>query len=163
VERWKPIEETFCVYEVSDYGRIRNKKTNRILKPRPSKTGYLRIHVNTQDGRKDLYIHRLVANAFCFRNDGCNVVNHIDFDHTNNNAENLEWTTQSNNILYSMDAGRYPNNQTPVTVIGKKNGKRYLFHSYHDAARATGCDHKSIIRSCKLGNKTKNGFVWKMV
>ena len=38
-EIWKDIED-FPNYEVSDQGRVRNKKTGHILSPVPDKDGY---------------------------------------------------------------------------------------------------------------------------
>ena len=42
-------------------------------------------------------IHRLVATAFCNREDDCNVIDHIDRNPANNNYENLRWTSTSGN------------------------------------------------------------------
>lgn len=55
---------------------------------------------------KTLLVHRLVAEAFCAKPDGCNVVNHLDSDRRNNRASNLEWTTQRGNIEHAKIAGR---------------------------------------------------------
>lgn len=162
-EEWKPIKDADHLF-VSNYGRVMNSKTGKMLTPRQTYTGYLRIHMPMKNGkRKDAYIHRLVAEAFCFHPKGCDIVNHIDFDNTNNHAENIEWTTQYNNILYSMDNGRYPTKQKPIMVIGEKDGIKCFYHSYHDASRAIGCDEKTIIRSCKTGKRTKDNFLWKKV
>ena len=119
-EEWKPVKEDANLL-VSNYGRVMNSTTGKILKPRPTKTGYLRVHTMIVNGkRKDLYIHRLVAEAFCYRHEGCNVVNHIDFDNSNNHAENLEWTTQKYNIMHSMDNGRYPEKIKQLMLFGKR-------------------------------------------
>ena len=162
-EVWKPVREANHIL-VSNFGRVMNANTGKVLKGRPIKTGYLRVHLPVKNGkRSDAYIHRLVADAFCFHPEGYDVVNHIDFDNTNNRADNLEWTTQKSNILHSMDVGRYPNSKTPVRVLGEKDGIKYLFHSAHDAAKATNCDEKTILRSCKLGKRTSKGYLWKKV
>ena len=74
-------------YEVSNVGRVRNKKTNRLLKPVLNREGgYYRVSLN---GIR-YYIHRLVADAF-FDGDHRDMdVNHIDGDRLNNNLSNLE-------------------------------------------------------------------------
>jgi hypothetical protein len=42
-------------------------------------------------------VHRLVADAFCDKSEGLDVVDHIDHDRSNNNAENLRWVNASAN------------------------------------------------------------------
>lgn len=160
-EKWKAIP--IChAYEVSNYGRVRNAD-GLILAPRKTKTGYQRIHFTIDGKRKDMYIHRLVAEAFCERTDGCDIVNHKDFNPANNHADNLEWTTQRGNVIYSMNVGRVGRFPNAKMIIGEKAGVRYLFRSSREAAQAIGCDHKTILRGCKTGRRTKHGYLWEKV
>lgn len=50
-------------------------------------------------------MHRLVASAFIDKPDGCDIVNHLDGDKTNNRVDNLEWTTVSGNAAHAVEAG----------------------------------------------------------
>ena len=145
-------------YEVSNKGNVRNRETGHIMTPRPTKTGYLRVHLPVQIGRKDFYIHRLVAESFCIQPDGCNVVNHIDNNNQNNSAENLEWTTPLGNVYHGMIQKRFRLNAVPV--VGYKDGKWFCFISAHQAEYKTGCDHSSIIKCCKGKKHTVKGFTW---
>ena len=163
VEAWKPVPGTDGKYLVSDLGRVYGTKTKTILRPRSIPNGYLRVHIPINGERKDAYIHRLVAEAFCERHDGCNVVNHIDNDPANNRASNLEWTTQRGNVLHAMKQGRVKKFRNAIKVIGIKDGVTYEFRSMNEAAEFTGCDSKTIWYDCKTGIKAKNGFVWKEV
>lgn len=158
-EIWKPISETTKDYEVSNFGRIMNMKTGKLIVPRPIKTGYLRVHLPVIGGRKDFYIHRLVAEAFCEHREGCNVVNHIDNNKQNNHADNIEWVTPFENVHHGMRQKRYRLNA--VRVIGTKDGNSVEYISTRQAEVATGCDHSSIIRCCKGKLKTTNGYLWK--
>lgn len=161
-EEWKLIPETKH-YAVSNHGRVRNEKTGQVLKPRPSAHGYQRVHLPVDEDRKDFYIHRLVADAFCDHPAGCDVVNHIDFDVKNNRADNLEWTTQRSNIFHSMDAGRMRGWPSAVPVIGIKDGQETLFRSTHEAEVETGCDHKLIVECCKGIRQHIHGYEWNYV
>ena len=65
------------------------------------------VMLRKEGKRKNFYVHRLVAEAFCERTHG-NVVNHIDYNKRNNAASNLEWCTQKENIHHSIEHYRKP-------------------------------------------------------
>lgn len=48
-------------------------------------------------GRKNFYVHRLVAEAFLAPDLERTHVNHKDYDTSNNGVDNLEWVTQQEN------------------------------------------------------------------
>lgn len=99
-EIWKPIEEYEGLYEVSNLGRVKNKN-GVIIKGSTASTGGYHTVVLCKNGQKRGHrVHRLVAKAFVPNPRGVNVVNHIDECKTNNNAENLEWVTQKENVNY---------------------------------------------------------------
>lgn len=159
-EVWKRILQSDKFYEISNLGRVRNGKTMKILTPRPTKTGYLRIHISVGNGRKDFYIHRLVAEAFCNHPQNCDIVNHLDNDITNNCASNLEWTTQTANIDYCQKQGRASRLRIPV--IGTKNQKETWFPSIFEAAKMTNCHSSDISKCCRgLRYSTPNGYTWR--
>ena len=60
-------------------------------------------------------VHRLVAEAFCDKKAGCDVVNHIDNDPSNNEASNLEWTTQKGNMEHAAKQGRMNSKKRKIT------------------------------------------------
>ena len=162
VEIWATIKEN-PRYAVSNLGNVKNVLTGKMLKPRPTHTGYLRVQVTTERGRTDLYVHRLVADAFCEHPDGCNVVNHKDYNNQNNKAENLEWTTQKDNFLYSLRNGRMKKFPLETPVSCTKDGVTITYCSTREASISIGCDHKTVIRSCKTGRPSTNGYIWKRV
>lgn len=84
---WR-IVEGFTDYEVSSKGEIRNSRTNKVLKGRPtnSRTPQLKVRL----AGKELYVHRIVASSFYRPLLEGEVVNHIDNDPRNNAVDNLE-------------------------------------------------------------------------
>ena len=96
MERWKKIPE--YDYKASTLGRVKNIKTNHILKGKLTKDGYKSVQLN----RKELLIHRIIAKIFIVNNENKPQVNHIDGDKTNNIINNLEWCTQSENQKHAF-------------------------------------------------------------
>lgn len=112
VEEWRDVKGYEGLYQVSNLGRIKslfswdvNKKKyvtgGKILKDRDNGTGYRCVTIQYKNKVKVFYVHRLVAEAFCEKKDGANVVNHKDYDRSNNNANNLEWCTTIENVDWS--------------------------------------------------------------
>lgn len=103
IEEWKTIEINQN-YEISNLGRIRNKRTNYILKPHTRPDGYCSVLVLTGFKKYSrVYIHRLVAKYFIPNPLNKPYINHKDFNPRNNCIDNLEWVTQSENNLWSSE------------------------------------------------------------
>ena len=94
----------FSMYKISNYGNVHSLYKNRILKPQ-TLSGYKYVSLINQKTKKTINIgnHRLVAYLFLDdKPQNANIVNHIDENKLNNHYKNLEWTTASGNINYSL-------------------------------------------------------------
>lgn len=100
-ETWKPLNP---FYSVSNFGRIRNDETNRILSGSLHKDGYIFV---TIDGTQ-IPLHRLIALVFCDGFEEGKVINHKDGNRQNNFADNLEWVTQQENVKHSHSSDLQP-------------------------------------------------------
>lgn len=131
-EIWKTIRE-FPSYEVSNKGRIRNKKTRRILRPSDNGRGYLMLILYKDKSVKQYprYIHRLVADAFLPKKEGSSQINHIDGNKQNNVADNLEWCTPKENVIHAYQNNLNPHKQA-VRIV--ETGE--VFESQTDCAKA---------------------------
>ncbi len=94
------------LYEVSNYGRVRNKRTKRFLTQHDNGKGYLFVQLWRNNKGKREYVHRLVALAFIPNPDKKPTVNHKDEDKQNNYVENLEWMTYKENNNYRTHTER---------------------------------------------------------
>jgi hypothetical protein len=118
------IEGFEGLYEIDTQGNVYSILQTRsrrkgILKQYQNEHGYMKVNLYDLQGRcKKKYVHRLVASAFIPNPENKKVVNHKDCNVKNNNVDNLEWMTQSENILYAVKLGRYVDN------ISKYNNRK---------------------------------------
>jgi hypothetical protein len=92
-EEWKEIIY-YKNYEISNFGKVRNKTTKQVLKVHIVK-GYQTITLRYKKEYQKFSIHRLVAIHFIPNPENKPTVNHIDKCRTNNHVDNLEWNTVS--------------------------------------------------------------------
>lgn len=149
MELWKRINKN---YLVSSQGRVMNKH-GKILKPYRSSTGYLKICL---ENHKQVYVHRLVANAFC-ENNGNSVVDHINGNKMDNRAENLEWVSLKENTIRMVKLGL--NSSKGKMIIAKNENSEHLFKSIKSAARIFGINPSCIRSALANGYKTR-GYHW---
>ena len=93
MEVWKPYFQTG--YDVSDLGNVRNSKNGRVLKSWRTGSGYRKIQIGPNRFR--FRVHRLIAEIFCEKKNGCLEIDHINKIRTDNRACNLEWVTHKEN------------------------------------------------------------------
>lgn len=80
-----------------------NKKIDRAIKKQSiSKNGYARVNLSKNGVNTKYLVHRLVAKTFIDNPFNKPQVNHKDGNKLNNSIENLEWVTQSENIIHAI-------------------------------------------------------------
>ena len=151
------------LYEIDEFGNVysivqNNSRRKGIMKPLINSSGYLRINLYDANGKaKKHYIHRLVANAFIPNPECLKIVNHKDCDKLNNYYTNLEWCTQSENIVHSYKNGCQQS--TRVLIDGK------LFYSLRKASAYLGhCNNYLSLKIKENGQEFKvEGHLIKVV
>jgi hypothetical protein len=117
MEIWKDIIGYEDYYQISNYGNIKAKErivlySNGIKTRYPSKirkpslSEYRMIALSKNGVTKVFKISRLVALHFIEIDKSRNVVNHKDFNKHNDNVLNLEWVTNSENVLHSNNRNK---------------------------------------------------------
>lgn len=155
MEIWKIIND-FEMYEVSNYGRVRNIRTGRIRKTRIKNNGYEIVDLCNEKGVFTRHIHRLVGEAFLPNPNNLPEINHIDENKLNNNVNNLEWTTHHKNIYHSIDKMGGPKKIKCIET-------GVIYKSITEAANDTGIERRGINRVVVGKGKTAGGYHWEYV
>ena len=159
-EEWRDIPGYEGRYQVSDLGRVRGRRG--MLAPQSVNSGYRVLHLYA-NGRKIKLIHRLVAEAFCYRPPGATEVNHKNTCKTDNAAVNLEWCDRSTNMCHARDTGVWRPHRNAVIGTCETTGRKVYYASQRDAERLLSGTGKqsSAVHHCLVGlKKTAYGFSW---
>lgn len=160
-EYFKAIQG-FDSYLISNYGRVLNLKTGKILKPRTIGNGYKAVTLYNDKKATSMYVHRLVAEAFIPNIENKPQVNHMDEDKKNNHVSNLEWVTPWENSNY----------QTRNKRISQKKFKQVIvfdtdwnfigeYNSILQAGEELEVDRGNISKCCRGKLKQVQGYIFK--
>ena len=186
-EIWKDIEGYEGIYQVSNLGRVRSLdrhiikphpkngvptkyfQRGRIIITHPGRNEYIKVMLKNEGTKKNFMVHRLVAKSFVSGYFEGADVNHKDCNRMNNQADNLEWVTRIENLMYHT-----PNNETPMEQIHKSQRKPVIqmtidgdfireWPSIHSVHKELRIDSKSIKGCCDGLSRYKHagGFRWK--
>ena len=152
-EVWKDCCIYGDIYAVSNLGRVKNKRSNRIRKLTFCNKGYCRVMLK-KTGCKSVFarVHRLVANAF-IPNPGVKPqINHKNGVKSDNCVNNLEWCFGEDNIRHAFASGLVPSSSMPKKVVDNKNN--IVYSSIRQASKLSGSKETTISNSAN--KKTKN-------
>ena len=186
-EVWKDIEGYEGLYQVSNLGRVKSLerwqynpickdckqyvperiRTASDKKDKGKNQGYLSLALYKHNKGKNVYVHRLVAEAFIPNHEGKETVNHKNGDKHDNRAENLEWNTYSENNMHAYTTGlndsshrRNCRGSMHVAQYDANMNLIAVYPSIREAERQTGIDSQNISLGIRKGWKY-GGFIWK--
>jgi hypothetical protein len=148
----------FSKYSISNYGKIKNNKNNKILLPTLTNEGYFNINLtNDNNSIKTIcvVVHRLVCELFNkkFSNDNI-VVNHIDEVKHNNYYKNLEWVTVEKNNQHSKNKC--------ISMLDDNKNVLKIFDSIKEACKFLNKNNNGNIMNQLNKNKKAYGYYWKI-
>ncbi len=114
-EVWKDVVGYEHIFQVSNFGNVFSKRSNKKLKQQLHENGYLIFATKIEGKNKCFKVHRLVAEAFLDKPEevllklahktkyGLVIVNHKDGNKQNNHVSNLEWSSHSLNTKHALE------------------------------------------------------------
>lgn len=187
-EVWVYIPGYEGAYMVSNEGRIKglsrsvsyksaNGKpvsaplTEKLLKPHLCQ-GYWKVDLYKNRVREKAYVHILVAQMFVPNPDNKPQVNHKDGNRANSNFENLEWTTQKENVQHARTVlnrtfnshppkGKDSPYSKPVLQLDANGNIIKEWAALADIQRECGYKPSHIGNCCRGKHRTMYGYSWK--
>lgn len=180
-EIWKDVPGYEGLYQVSSLGKVKSmartiiRSDNKpythpemIMKHHVNHWGYhfvpLSIHLGANKQRRWM-VHRLVGMAFVPNPHNYPQINHIDGNKNNNQAENLEWCTNSMNQKHAWENGlnKYTGkNDVKVVQMDEDGNTIKVWDSMHEAERKLPKVTIGHIWSCVNGKRKHcGGYRWR--
>jgi len=155
-------------YKISNYGNVlslKNIKKPFLLSQKTDKDGYKEVGLWLDGVQYLKKVHHLVAIAFISNPDCKKQINHIDFNRSNNNYKNLEWSTPKDDAQHRKINNRFVKGEKHYAFWknrgASKSAKLVLdtesgifYDCVKDAAEAK-CINYSTLKG-KLNNNSKN-------
>lgn len=164
-EAWKAVVGFEGKYEVSDHGNVKSlnyhrERRERLLNQYEDRYGYMKVVLRKNNRPHYCTVHRLVAEAFVPNEDFKKCVDHIDCNTKNNDASNLRWVTNKENLIHSHNLNRQVINATPI-IATHDDGRQMHFYSQREAERCLGVGQWAITRFLHGGNPDTKGWKFK--
>ena len=180
MEEWRDIPGYEGIYQASNMGRIRTAegKTTfsrrhgvRTWKQRVMKQKCYCNSKGRRDYRVELWkngthktwlVSRLIALTWCYGYSEGLTVNHIDGNHLNNRADNLEWLSLGDNVRHGFYTGLF-HSQIRCALIDE-NGNRTEYRSQSQASRSIGRSNQYIANKLLRGKPIRavDGQIYKI-
>jgi hypothetical protein len=155
-EQWAAIEG-FPDYAVSNLGRVKSLRFDKLLKPRINGYGHYRVVLYKDKEPYDVAIHRLVAAAFINGYSSELSVKPRDGDHSNLNVYNLRFRQ-------GQRMGQLIKNPPKIAVrrvMVIESGE--IFNNVHDCAEHIGGHPSSIYRVLRGERPHHLGYTFRYV
>ncbi len=148
-EIWKDIPGYEGLYAVSTLGKVKNKRTDKLLKPMHNGNKYFQVEIRKNGVPKRCLVHRLVAQSFFSDFSTDLEINHKNGNKADNRLCNIELVTRSDNMMHRT---------YELGVLGaiclkpvKCIDTGIVYRSIREAARAVKTSQSNICH-CLSGN-----------
>lgn len=166
-EIWRDIiiDNENTGWKVSNLGRLRRSRDNKITYGSNDGKGYRRVRIKNNY----YFVHRLVALEFIPNPENKTEIDHINTIRSDNRIENLRWCTVKENNNNKLTREKYSksqiggNNSFARKVKCIETGE--IFESTADAVRKYNLKTSSVRSAAnpKCNQRTAGGYHWEYV
>ena len=153
---WKQIIGFENIYEINEYGDIRNIETGEIRSPYITNKGYKSIDLYKNGTRYKYLIHRLVAIHFVPNPNNYPIVLHKDNNKLNTHYTNLQWGTYSENNAQAIADGlnKIPtlDNRKRYSIFNSDIGEYITCNGIGEVIETLGFGNDSCVRNYVFRN-----------
>lgn len=162
IEEWKMIPGYEGLYMVSNYGRVKNCRNDKIRKLQTYENGYVYVHLRNKEISECPLVHILVAQVFLPNPKNKPEVHHIDRDRSNNCVENLMWVTKEEHAALHKDKYDRLADMQSIPVYQYKLDGEFVreWKSTAEIQRQLGYHHGNIWACCNGVYASSNGYQW---
>lgn len=169
MEEWRDVKGYEGFYQVSDLGNLKSNKGYK--KASINQDGYYQTTLYKNGVKRNVLVHRLVAEAFLPNPYNKPTVNHIDGNKLNNKLDNLEWATNKEQTQHaikklgfkSVISDKCRKRQIELHQRKVKRSDGIVFESIKIASDGNESLRKHINACCKGKRKTAGGYSWEYV
>ena len=147
----------FDGYYADDSGHIYSDYKKGYLSEWVDNVGYKQVILYKDNKRYYRRVHKLIADTFLDKKDGCPYVNHKNGNKLKNELNNLEYVTNSYNTKHAYDHDLYLKKRGGVSIkaVDKITKEIFIFESIRECARELNINRKTLTSIIK-NNKTNN-------
>lgn len=171
-EIWKPIKDYEGLYEINNYGLVKNVKTNKIKEIQINDLGRPYVLIYKDSKPKCLKIHKCLYETFIGEIPNDYDVHHIDHNIQNNSLENLQLLPMHTHRKMHYEEHLKPICKYAASLAAEKLSKTVIqytkndefvaeYKSTQEASRQTGINQSHISDVCNGKRKSAGGYVWK--
>jgi hypothetical protein len=129
------------------------------ISQRVGRNGYVRVDLNIgKNGRKQVFLHRLIAETLIPNPDNLECVDHIDGNKLNNHPSNLQWITRGDNVKKAQLMGRWGTPPKKYKLF-HKDGKIQIIENVSKFARENDYAATKIVAVCKKRRKSHKDII----
>lgn len=106
-EIWKPVVGYERLYEISNMGRLKSLRRNKLMTACTNRLGYAQTSLSVNGVLKNFKFHRLVMEAFVGPIPNGMATDHINGNRMDARLENLEYVTTSENVIRAYGKNKH--------------------------------------------------------